>query len=54
MKKEDGVILSQLVGSMRESIKKLEQSFNKKDEIGLNKAKSEIIELQKKINSLVK
>lgn len=53
MKKEDGIILIQLVGALKESVSKLENAYNKKDEKNLENVKKEILNLQKKIGSIV-
>ena len=53
MRKEEGIILIQLVGTLKESVSKLENAYNKKDEKGLESVKKEILNLQKKIGSLI-
>jgi len=54
MEKEEGVILSQLVNSMKDLIVRLKKSYDKGNKIELENTKKEIIILQKKIDSLVK
>ena len=53
MKKEDIIVLAQLLSGMKDAIERLETSYKKKDMEGLASAKREILEMQNKINSLL-
>ena len=46
MKKEDVVMLAQLLHAMRELSDKVEENFQKKDFEGLERAKRELMRLQ--------
>lgn len=52
---EDNItFLSHAVKSLEEAERKLEESFNKKDPISFNKAKSFMLELNKEISETLK
>ena len=54
MKKEDIIILSQLVKTLEEIEPKLEESYNKKDFEEFNKLKKLMLNLQKKVSIILK
>ncbi len=53
MKKEDVVMLAQLLHTMRELSDKLDEHFQKKDFEGLARAKREMMRLQKRIAEII-
>lgn len=53
MKKEETALLGQLLSSMQEAVTKLEEAFERKDGEGITRAKREILDLQKKIDSII-
>ncbi len=53
MKKEDVVMLAQMLYAMRELNDKLEEHFQKKDFEGLARTKRELMRLQKKVAEIV-
>ena len=53
-KKEDVAILSQLIKAMKESVGKLEIAYEEKNYEEFNEAKKLIIELQKKIDGVLR
>ena len=53
MRKEEGVVLVQLANALKESVARLEEAYDKKDEKNLEAAKKEILGLQKKIGGLL-
>ena len=54
MKKEDMAFLNQLLNSAEETVLKLEKSQENKDHILFDKAKRQILEIQKQISALLK
>lgn len=53
MKKEDVMLLSQLLYTMQEVISHLEAAHKREDEEKLTGAKKEILNLQRRINELI-
>ena len=53
MKKEDIVLLAQLLHTMRELTDKLEEAFNKKDFEGVTRTKRELTRLQKRVMEII-
>ena len=53
-KKEDVAVLSQLIKAMKESVVKLEISYEEKNYEEFNEAKKLIIDLQRKIDGVLK
>jgi len=53
MKKEDVVLLAQLIQTIKEATDKLEEYQKKKNVERFNAAKKEILELQKRVNELL-
>ncbi len=54
MEKGDAIILAQLIGSMNDAVAKLEKFHEKGDAVNLDKAKREILEIQKKIDGMLR
>ena len=54
LKKEDIPFLEQLVNSLEEASKKLEDAYNKKNSENFNKAKRLMLDLQGKISEGIK
>ena len=53
MKKEDVVLLAQLLHAMREAADKIGVYFKRNDMANLESAKREVLEIQAKINQLL-
>ena len=53
MKKEEIRVLSQLVRTMEDSVVKLEGAFKKRDVEEFKKVKKEVLNLQKKISTML-
>jgi len=54
MKKEDISFLAQIVESLEDSQKKLEEAYQKQDAIEFNKIKKFMMEMQDQISGLLK
>lgn len=54
MKKEDGIALSQLIDAMQEAADRLEKAHGENDAGNFERAKIEILNIQKKIRSLLR
>ena len=52
-KKEDVMLLAQLLHAMKEAVDKLEKFQKRKDTEGIMRAKRELLELQKRVNTLI-
>ena len=52
--KEDLMLLAQLLHTMKESVEELEKYYKKKDVENVNAAKKEILDLQAKIDQILR
>lgn len=52
MQKEDVVLLAQLVHAMKDVAREMEKAYEKKDSERLEKAKAELLKLQKEVDRL--
>ncbi len=53
MKKEDIVLLTQLLSGMKDAVSKMEKAYKKKDLEELNNAKKEILSFQIQIDKML-
>ncbi len=53
MKKENVLILAQLITAMKDSVSRLESAYNRGDIEGIRAVKKEILNLQKEIDGLL-
>ena len=53
MKKEDTLLIAQLLTGMKDAAAKLEDAYKKKDLVKLQSAKKEILNFQKEIDKLL-
>jgi|TARA_Y100000310_G_C20531048_1_gene738462 hypothetical protein len=53
MKKEDVMLLAQLLHTMKELAEKMERYYENKDIVRLDAAKKEMLELQKRVSELI-
>lgn len=53
MKKEEVVMLAQILHAMRELSDKLDENFQKKDFEGIERTKRELMRLQKKVAEII-
>jgi len=54
MKREDALLLLQLLYAMQDTVEKLEKYYERKDAENLARAKREVLELQKRIENLMR
>lgn len=54
MIKEDATVLNQLLLAMKDSVRKMEEYYNKKDKINLERAKKEILMINRKMEGFLK
>jgi len=54
MKKEEILFLSQLIKSLEEAEKNLENSYSKRDYNNFNKSKKIMLKIQKEISDMIK
>lgn len=54
MIKEDAVVLNQLVLAMKDSVRKMEEYYDKKDKINLERIKKEILAIQRKMEGFLR
>ena len=52
MKREDIVLMAQLLQAMKELTEKLEKSYSKRNIEEINKTKKEIIQIQRRMNEI--
>lgn len=53
MKKEDILLVAQLLSSMKDAVNKLEKAYKRKDLEELNSAKRELLNFQDQINKIL-
>jgi len=53
MKKEDLIVVAQLLAAMKDIVERLAVAERNKDAVGLNSAKKEILTFQKQIQELL-